>query len=236
MSSQFFTYCEKLYSIWRNNSLNLEGIPSNLFDLDFAPEPYFIVKSGPTPLYMLLTNPGAPMEFQHRSNAIESYKDFAEISREIYFSDKFASEGGVNARRRLKKSIDFSLYLNYNGLINIETIPFHSASIDKSKALKLGPKSTIIKEYQSQLKVFLEEKPVLIVAACRSDESIHMGSINQNAWLTFQCDLANINTSELNMKPLTQKNGKITSALFSNNEKYVVLTMGSNNLPNLNDL
>jgi len=236
MTGKFYQHCEELFLNWRDNNLNWEGVPSNLFDIDYSPEPYFIVKEGKNPLYMLLTNPGSPMEFQHRSNAVESYKDFAAISREVYFSNQFANEGGVNAQRRLNKSIDFCQYLDYSGLINVETIPFHSATLDKNEALELPLKSNMIREYQEQLKSFLMDKPVLIVSACRSDESIHMGSIDQNKWLTFQCDLANINTSKLKMKKLTQKEDKTTSALFSDGVKHIVLTMGSNNLPSLDSL
>lgn len=233
MNADYFTYCNELYTAWLQGELELSDVPSGLFDLAYAPEPYIRLQAGKRPLHMLLTNPGAPMAFQHRSEAPPTYSAFAELSRSIYLSDQFAKEGGANARRRIRKSFDFALFLNCSGLVNVETIPFHSASLDKRKAMSVSQTARSIQAYQSQLQAFLVDQPVLIVAACRSDESIHAGSISRSPWLKFQCDLASIHPDRLVLKPLTRKGSKVTSALFSAGSKHVVLTMGSNNLPSL---
>ena len=47
----------------------------------------------------------------------------------------------------------------------------------------------------------------------------------------FQAKIANIDVEKLEMKPLTVKGDKISSAIFSQNDKHIVLMMGSNNLP-----
>lgn len=233
MNADYFTYCDELYAAWQRGELDLSDVPSGLFDLAFAPEPYIRLQEGKRPLHMLLTNPGAPMAFQHRSEAPPTYRAFAELSQSIYLSDQFAKEGGANARRRIYKSFDFALFLGCSGLVNVETIPFHSARLDKRQALKVSQTAHSIQAYQSQLQSFLVNQPVLIVAACRTDESIHAGSVAQNPWLRFQCDLASIQMDRLELKPLTRKGAKVTSALFSAGIKHVVLTMGSNNLPSL---
>lgn len=233
MDADYYTYCDELYAAWHRGELELSDVPDGLFDLAYAPEPYIRLQKGKRPLHMLLTNPGAPMAFQHRSEAPPAYSAFAELSRSIYLSDQFAREGGANARRRIRKSVDFALFLGYSGLVNVETIPFHSARLDKRRALKVSQTAQSIQAYQSQLQAFLADQPVLIVAACRSDESIHAGSIARSLWLKFQCDLASIQPDRLVLKPLARKGQKVTSALFSAGNKHVVLTMGSNNLPSL---
>ena len=233
MNGDYFAYCDELYSAWHRGELDLSAVPSGVFDLAYAPEPYIRLQEGKRPLHMLLTNPGAPMAFQHRSEAPSAYRAFADVSRTIYMSDRFAKEGGANARRRIRKSIDFALLLDCEGLVNVETIPFHSARLDKRKALSVSQTVPVIQSYQAQLKSFLVDQPVLIVAACRSDESLHPGSIAQSPWLMFQCDLASIQIERLELKPLTRKGSKVTSALYSAGNKHVVLTMGSNNLPSL---
>lgn len=52
----------------------------------------------------------------------------------------------------------------------------------------------------------------------------------------YQAGLANINIENLKFKKLTQKNGKVSSAIFHSDEKYIVLMMGSNNLPSIDNL
>ena len=94
-------------------------------------------------------------------------------------------------------------------------------------------KSWILTSYQEVLSKFLYDKPVLIVAACSSKTSISVESIKKSDWLMYQAKLANIKIENLNVQELTHKNGKATSAMLYDNRKYIVLMMGSNNLPSL---
>lgn len=236
MNDPFYTYCEQMHKEWLDGELDLHGVHSDLFDLDYAPEPYMVVSQGSKPLYMLLTNPGAPMAFQHRTQVPRSYRAFSEVSSTIYQSDEFAKEGGANARRRLRKSLDFSLLLDCNGLVNVETIPFHSATLNKKKALTASKESQFLQSYQAKLRTFLSDKPTLIVAACRSDKSISKDTAMNSPWIRFQCELASIDLTTVSMRTLSQKGDKVTSALFTSGNKHLVLTMGSNNLPSLNEI
>jgi hypothetical protein len=234
MTPEFKDYCERLFAAWRIDPTLQEPELGPLFQMEYAPEPYFEIRKGKQPLHMLLTNPGAAMEFQHRSNLPNDYLSFAAISQTVYLSEGFRREGGANAYRRLMKSLAFAEYLGFDGLINVETIPFHSANLSKQKALTLSCSSPVLGRYQQELKAELIAQPVLMVAACGSKESISTSTLTQSAWLAFQMDVAGINPDELELEPLTRKGEKVTSALLRGSNKYIVLTMGSNNLPSLN--
>lgn len=232
----YHKFCDNLFLKWINNQFQDDEILSFLFQMEYAPEPYFTLREGKKPLYMLLTNPGTGMEFQHISHhANSNYKEFSATLSQVYTSDDFKNEKGSNpAYRRLIKSIDFANFLGYGGVINIETIPFHSPNLDKNMALKAIQQSKTLLAYQEQLKSFLSDKPVLIVSACNSKQSISVDTIKKSKWLGYQCELAGIIIDDLEMEPLTRKNDKVSSALFKKDSKYIVLMMGSNNLPSIN--
>ena len=105
--------------------------------------------------------------------------------------------------------------------------------MNKSKAFDIIGKSWILSRYQEVLRNFLLNKPVLIVAACGSKTSITLNTIKNSKWLMYQAEIANINIENLKFKELTKKNGKVSSAMLYDNEKYIVLMMGSNNLPSI---
>jgi hypothetical protein len=233
----YIKFCDELHQEWKKHQFKDDASLISLFQLDYSPEPYFVLKNANNPLYVLLTNPGSGMDFQHIDNQKEvNYHKFQDILRSIYTSEVFRKEkGAAPAFRRLMKSIEFAEELGFNGVINIETIPFHSETLSKSKALKAIKESWILFAYQSALKIYLKEKAVLIVSACGSKDTISKDTILKSNWLTYQCDLAGIPVNQLVMKPLTIKNNKITSALFSHQNKHLVLMMGSNNLPKINN-
>jgi len=230
----YYPFCDLLHQKWFDKTLQYEDELKELFEVDYSPEPYFVLKKGSNPLFVLLTNPGAGMDFQKHENFEKSdYKAFSNILADIYTSEQFKKDGGANAHRRLIKSIAWADHLSYNSVVNIETIPFHSPSLNKKKALATISKSWILIRYQEVLKRFLLDKPVLIVAACSSKSSITLNTLKNSKWLMYQAELANICLENLKFKELTKKNDKVTSALFSDHNKYIVLTMGSNNLPSI---
>ena len=230
----YYPFCDLLHQKWFDKTLQYEDELKELFEVDYSPEPYFVLKKGSNPLFMLLTNPGAGMDFQKHENFEKSdYKAFSNILADIYTSEQFKKDGGANAHRRLIKSIAWADDLGYNSVVNIETIPFHSPSLNKKKALATISRSWILIRYQEVLKRFLLDKPVLIVAACSSKSSITLNTLKNSKWLMYQAELANICLENLKFKELTKKNDKVTSALFSDHNKYIVLTMGSNNLPSI---
>jgi hypothetical protein len=230
----YYPFCDLLHQKWFDKTLQYEDELKELFEVDYSPEPYFVLKKGSNPLFMLLTNPGAGMDFQKHENFEKSdYKAFSNILADIYTSEQFKKDGGANAHRRLIKSIAWADHLGYNSVVNIETIPFHSPSLNKKKALATISRSWILIRYQEVLKRFLLDKPVLIVAACSSKSSITLNTVKNSKWLMYQAEIANINIENLKFKELTKKNGKVSSAMLYDNEKYIVLMMGSNNLPSI---
>ena len=230
----YYPFCDLLHQKWSDKTLQYEDELKELFEVDYSPEPYFVLKKGSNPLFMLLTNPGAGMDFQKHENFEKSdYKAFSNILADIYTSEQFKKDGGANAHRRLIKSIAWADHLGYNSVVNIETIPFHSPSLNKKKALATISRSWILIRYQEVLKRFLLDKPVLIVAACSSKSSITLNTVKNSKWLMYQAEIANICLENLKFKELTKKNDKVTSALFSDHNNYIVLTMGSNNLPSI---
>jgi hypothetical protein len=234
-ANYYVKFCDDLFQNWLQHQFKDDAILSLFFQMDYAPEPYFTLKEGKNPLYMLLTNPGSGMDFQHISHYKDSnYQKFSDSLAHVYTSYDFKNGKGSNpAYRRLMKSIDFAKFLGYDGVINIETIPFHSPNLDKNMALKAIQQSKTLLSYQEQLKSFLFDIPVLIVSACNSNESISIDTIKKSRWLSYQCELAGIIIEKLEMKPLTKKNEKVSSALFKNDTKHIVLMMGSNNLPSI---
>ena len=241
---EYYKFCDAFHKKWYNNEfakdpilnyVNPKGVP--FFQMDHSPEPYFEVKDGDNPLYVLLTNPGGKMEFQHRKKFEKS--DYSNFSKKLigeYTSEKF-SRGGSKAYRRLQDSIVYSEDLGYNALFNIETIPFHSPNIpDKTKALKAIHSSYPLTAYHTVLKNFLKDKPVLIVAAAYHGGgkdpkySLSLSHLSANNWIKYQLDLAGINKDNLKMTPLRINDlGKITGAIYSDGNKHVHLCMGGNN-------
>ena len=234
LTHDYYDYCDVLHQKWFDKTLQFEDELKELFEVDYSPEPYFVLKNGSNPLFMLLTNPGAGMDFQKHENFEKSdYKAFSNILGDIYTSEQFKKDGGANAHRRLIKSIAWANHLGYNSIVNIETIPFHSRNLNKSKALDIIGKSWVLSRYQEVLRNFLVNKPVLIVAACGSKTSITLNTIKNSKWLIYQAEIANINIKNLKFKELTKKNGKVSSAMLYDDDKYIVLMMGSNNLPSI---
>lgn len=231
-------FCEELFQSWLNQNLENEEELSKLFQLDYSPEPYFHLVKSKNPLHILLTNPGSGMDFQNRDNfsSESTYENFEKVLHSIYLSESFKNNGGLNAYRRLRKAIEFAHHLGYNGVVNIETIPFHSVDLNKSKALKAIKNIPILKDYVAKLKEYLLDKPILIVSACRSDRSIDKSTIKNNQWLSYQANLIDFNLNDAVMKELTVKNGKVSSALFSDGNKYITLMMGTNNLPSIENI
>ena len=202
----YYPFCDLLHQKWFDKTLQYEDELKELFEVDYSPEPYFVLKKGSNPLFMLLTNPGAGMDFQKHENFEKSdYKAFSNILADIYTSEQFKKDGGANAHRRLIKSIAWADHLGYNSVVNIETIPFHSPSLNKKKALATISRSWILIRYQEVLKRFLLDKPVLIVAACSSKSSITLNTVKNSTWLMYQAELANINIENIKFKELTKK-------------------------------
>jgi hypothetical protein len=205
-----------------------------LFEPDVVPEPYLLFGHGDQPLYQLLTNPGTGMPDVQSHSAVKrlgvkTYKELADQLVEFYLSDKFKSSG--LAYRRNYRALEVAVANGFTGVMNVETIPYHSDRLNKNKALKAIEEDPLLNDYVRQLKAELADKAVLVVSACSSKKSIDASMVRDNAWLSFQADLIGLRLSKAKLIPLVTKGGKITSAQLQDGQKNMVLMMGSNALP-----
>lgn len=224
-------FCEVIFHDWKYDRLQSD---SKLFELEVVPEPYLLFGSGEKPLYQLLTNPGTGMpEIQSHSAieklGVESYKELADRLAEYYLSDKF--KGAGLAYRRNYRALEVAETNAFTGVMNVETIPFHSDRLNKAQAMKAIEQSTTLQDYVKTLKSELADKTVLVVSACSSKKSIDTSVVRDNAWLSFQADLIGLRLSKAKLLPLVKKEGKITAAQLKDGQKNMVLMMGSNALP-----
>jgi hypothetical protein len=227
----YFKKCEELFQNWSQSKLEMN---ERIFEALVVPEPYLLFGSGEKPLYLLLTNPGSGMpEIQSHSAVkkigVETYKELADRLAEYYLSDKFKSAG--LAYRRNYRALEVAEANGFTGVMNVETIPYHSDRLNKNKALKAIEEDPLLNDYVRQLKAELADKAVLVVSACSSKKSIDASMVRDNAWLSFQADLIGLRLSKAKLIPLVTKGGKITSAQLQDGQKNMVLMMGSNALP-----
>lgn len=227
----YFEQCEVLFETWTHGRLRMD---ERLFEPHAVPEPYLLFGSGEKPLYQLLTNPGSGMpEIQSHSAVkkfgVETYRELADRLAEYYLSDKFKSAG--LAYRRNYRALEVAEANGFTGVMNVETIPFHSDRLNKVQAMKAIEHSTTLQDYVKALKAELADKTVLVVSACSSKKSIDTSMVRDNAWLSFQADLIGLRLSKAKLISLVTKGGKITSAQLQDGQKNMVLMMGSNALP-----
>ena len=231
MEIKYIKFCQKLFENWLNEKLKVNEICEKLFQLKYIPEPYLNFKSSVNPLYILNINPGSGMdELQLRDKIIEDkYKDVANRFGDFYLSDIFKKAGA--AYRRNIRAIQIAKDNGFDGFVNLETIPFHSNSLNKAAALKAVKSEPLLIEYISLLKDYILDKSVIVVAACDSKKSITKDTVSNNSWLDFQRDCIGLNLKTSKLTPLVIKDSKVTVAIISDKNKHILLMMGSNNFP-----
>lgn len=226
---KYIEKCEALFESWRSKDLVMDA---RLFETDVVPEPYLLFGSGERPLYQLLTNPGSGMpEIQAHSAVkkfgVETYKELADRLAEYYLSDRFKSAG--LAYRRNYRALEVAEANGFTGVMNVETIPYHSDRLNKTQAVKAIDEDAFLSDYTQKLKTELADKAVLVVAACSSKQSIDQSTIADSTWLSFQADLIGLRVSKAKLTPLVSRGGKVTAAQLRDGQKNMVLMMGSKN-------
>lgn len=214
------------------------------FQLDHAPEPYLCFGEGKSPLYLLLTNPGAGMDHQSRKDlkqgrgCINSRMSYAKASVALgEFYSRKAKFRSAAARTRNEAAADLQRLLGKDCIIQFESIPFHSKSLPaKRKLPELIDSSPLLKRYTQLLSATLRDKSVIAISAVGSSQSISASSVASSHWLSWQATaLLGIDPSKLKCQPLAKKQGKVSSALvFQKLDEHVrgfILTMGTNSFP-----
>jgi len=245
MANNYIDLCESLWRDWLGESLDVSSSIESTFDLQAAPEPYVLFNAGMQPVVFLLTNPGQTMSHQLQENVKKD--DVGPLTRNINYATAAQNLGvhyqtelikpGNQAGHRIVRMLELSRLVGAHGVINVETCPFHSHSLpNKMKLLKESTQVGFMKTYVQSLQTYLTEKPVVIVSAVSSKESLH-GETKVSEWLAWQAQIAGLNFAAASFTPLVKKGDKTTCGAFVSTgvgvraTKALVLMMGSNNLP-----
>ncbi|MFN0020338.1 MAG: hypothetical protein ACKVP0_18930 [Pirellulaceae bacterium] len=237
-------FCESLWQDWLKDRIDLGPTLSTEFQLDHAPEPYLCSGEGKSPLYLLLTNPGAGMDHQRRQdvkqvrgciNARMSYAKASAALGEFYY--RKAEFRSPAARTRNEAAVDLKRLLGKDCIIQFESIPFHSESLPaKRKLPELIDSSPHLKRYAQLLSATLHGKTVFAISAVDSSKSISASSVANSHWLSWQAtSLLGMDLSKLKCQPLAMRDGKVSRAfVFQKVDEHArgfILTMGTNSFP-----
>jgi hypothetical protein len=244
INQAYIDFCQTLWSDWCAGSLNLPQCVSGRFQLepDYAPEPYLRFGQGLKPLYLLFTNPGAGMPFQHRDAVLagkscicQKMSYFKEASLELgkYYCKELPKRA---AWKRINASADIRDKVGADCIVQFETLPFHSKKLSDKQAIpKLVRENECLQDYISYLKETLKDISAVALSAVSTSMPISVESINNNRWLKWQAELLGLNITNLKQESLAEKDGKITSAFIYQKmakcTRGLVLTMGGNNFP-----
>ena len=226
--------CENLYQDWKAGKLEDNKDLNKIFQMDYLPEPYLTYATGEAVLYFLTTNPGAGLPFQHHAQHSED-SSYEQLSQELFhiYREKL---NGQTAGRRIEGIEYIKKQSGFNGLTQVESCPFHSKTLPNKNSLPtLFNEVPILAEYTMALKEELKNKTVIALSATSTQSNIALSSIKDNVWLNWQADLMGFNFSTAAIKPLAQKDNRITSAFLysrvNSNIKGFILVMGGNNIP-----
>lgn len=233
------SFSEKLWADWLAGSLDVPPPMTSVFDLDAAPEPYVAYDAGSRPLVALLTNPGRPMKHQLRTtieadrSLIRREDNYATTARKL--GDFYGSELGGAAGRRIAALKELSSMLGYEGVLQVDACPFHSAYLPKKSAvLEAIREGGLLGRHAGHVQAFLEVRPVVIVAAVSTRVALEPG-MALSPWLTWQAKLAGIDPHRAEFVPLVEKGNKTTAAALIDRvggaPKVLVRMMGGNHLP-----
>ena len=247
MAEDYIELCETLWRDWLAESLDVSPFIESTFDLQAAPEPYVLFNAGLQPLIALLTNPGQTMPHQLRENVKEDgvgpltrNLDYATAAHRlgVFYQDELKNAAGA----RIDHMLELSRLVGAQGVMNVETCPFHSRSLpNKMKLVKESAQGGFMKTYVQSLQTYLAGKPVVIVSAVSARESLH-DETKASAWPAWQAQIAGLDLATASFTPLVKKGKKITCGAFVSTgvgvgaKKALVLMMGRNNLPGTDGL
>jgi len=226
--------CEEIYREWRHYPGHFSDFDSD-FNLFSLPEPYFPLRDGGNEIVVLNNNPGGVLDFQLHSAILREVGDletYQDVSRRL--QDKYTGEDRVissAAHARNERVKDVADALGHGGIENVETFYLHSSSFDKKRFLKQYRTHPMVVAYTDALRAYLARRPVVIIAAVASSESLTSRTIAASEWLCFQAGIAGFEIAKAKREAITKKSHKTTSGVFRYGDKTLICTMGSNNIP-----
>ena len=235
----YLDFCEELFQNWLNHRLDLSDFDAD-FQVEHVPEPYYILKEGKKPLYVLNYNPGEGLPQQTRKSILAHPHDsYCAVAKRL--SEFYRNEFTGKAIKRNEKILKFAKAMGYDGVVCVETFFLHSANwpIDKKMAfVESSRKNKLVQKYNRVLKNFLKSKPVLRVSAVSTKKIINLKNRKtfSNVWVKYQNDIMGVDLNSMTFVPIPPKGkGRVTSCIYvGKKEKYVSFMMGGNNLPKLN--
>lgn len=240
--NSYLTRSESLWRDWLDGRVRpLVPRLARLFDLEAMPEPWLDFDAGARPLVVLTTNPGGTMDHQLRSaivrgdGPIREQMSYAEAAKALaaYYQQVLA---GTSAGRRIRALLEVAREAGYDGVLQAECIPWHSADLpNKARLLGLLRGEPTLTAYLRDLRAFLDPRPVLAVSAVSSRLDLTDREAPLSPWLQWQAKLLGIDPRRAERHPLVKKGARVTgTALIDpsfSEPKALVLMMGSNNLP-----
>jgi len=229
------------------SSLKVSPFIQSIFQLEFAPAPYFYLAAidralaephllphvDPKPLVILTTNPGGGLENQRRDFAKPT--TYAEMAVSAPHDWQYLPPA---ARNRCRKMVHLATLCNANGIVlNVEALPFHSPYLpSKTAILQHSASDPLIQRYTTTLQQFLADKTVLAIAAVSSTTDLKSKDFRLSRWLEWKCELMGLRPTHATVIPIVQKqNEKVTAALWvdkqANRTAGLYLNMGTNGLP-----
>ncbi len=239
MKPDFLTFCESLWADWLGGRLETSAFIRDRFDVNAAPEPYLSFNAGKRPLIALLTNPGNTMAHQKR---FAVRRGNGPLSTSMRYADAAVSLGRFYqaelkraARERIDALVHLSQLAGFDGVLCVESCPFHSKSLPGKKLLLQAYRDDpFLAEYSRLLRALLKDRPVVIVSAT-STRQTQSARTKLSQWLTWQADLAGLRIDRAEFVSLIIKGRKTTCAAFvdkaQGGTKSLVLMMGGNRLP-----
>jgi hypothetical protein len=238
--TNYDSFCEELWRSWLNETLELSPFLRAEFDVDSAPEPWLPFEAGAVPLVALTTNPGASMPHQRRE-AIRCGRSFIDGSKGYQLAAEalarfYSKELCGPARTRIDSLVRLSALAGYNGVLQAESCPFHSARLPNKRGLIRESKCNgLLATYFGHLQHFLVERPVLAVSAVSSLAPLSTDSVRSSEWLAWQAKLIGLDPNRAIFVPLVTKGAKTTVAVLvsvmKGTPKALMLMMGGNRLP-----
>lgn len=154
--------CEQMWRWWLEGNVPPSSMLRKKFDLDAAPEPYLWFEEGAVPLIVITTNPGATMDHQRRTKVIggESFLhpglSYSEAAVALGAFYKRQLRGA--AKRRIDAQSEISDQAGFDGVLQVECIPWHSPALPAkesvAQALKAEPS---FQTYADRLREFLSD-------------------------------------------------------------------------------
>ncbi|MDB9931335.1 hypothetical protein OAD28_01265 [Flavobacteriales bacterium] len=223
LMNDFYQLCEELFAEWKEGSKELvdDSLLTSLVDLSFPPQPYVILKQGDMPLFILKSNAERTTELSPILDLeTKKYIEFARELGEYYTLTDYQTD----FNHKSFKKIHLTTELGFNAVIDIATIPFFSRDLNKSKVINEIRTSYILFAYTLSLQTFLFDKSVLIPINIDPTDEICLETLKKNEWLLFQLNILEVPIESLKMVDLDKQNGQVTRALFSLNNKHVLIT------------